>query len=122
VGGHGVREVAGGGAGAQRQAAAFKDKWVKLPPAETKAAQTKCDKDTFLAAMDNDTSERQGMTRGKDTQIQGKNTAVLHKKTAQGETLTLYVAAEGTRASSSSVRRAPRGPPPPSATTTSRSM
>jgi hypothetical protein len=85
----------GGGAKAQKQAAAFKDKWVKLPPAEAKAAQSQCDKDALLAAMDNDKSERQGMTRGKDAQVQGKSTAVLHKKTAQGETLTLYVAAEG---------------------------
>ncbi|GHH55852.1 hypothetical protein [Streptomyces candidus] len=85
----------GGGAKAQKQVAAFKDKWVKLPAAEAKAAQTGCDKDALLAAMDNDKSERQGMTRGKDTQIQGKNTAVLQKKTAKGETLTLYVATEG---------------------------
>lgn len=85
----------GGDAKAQKSAETFKDKWVKLPAAEAKALQAGCDKDAILAALDNDKSERQGMSRGTDTQVQGKNTAVLSKKSAKGGTITVYVAAEG---------------------------
>ncbi|MFJ2744958.1 hypothetical protein ACIO3O_35475 [Streptomyces sp. NPDC087440] len=85
----------GSGAKGEKAAATFKDKWVKLPPADAKATQAGCDKDAVIALFDRDKSERKGMTRAKDTQVDGKNSAVLQKKTAQGETTTMYVAAEG---------------------------
>ncbi|MFJ9342262.1 hypothetical protein ACIRP0_23630 [Streptomyces sp. NPDC101733] len=85
----------GGEAKAQQSVEAFKDKWVKLPASGAKAAQAGCDKDAILASLDNDKSERQGMTRGADAQVNGQNTATLTKQTAEGETITLHVAAEG---------------------------
>ncbi|GHD04483.1 lipoprotein [Streptomyces finlayi] len=85
----------GAGAKGEKAASAFKDKWVKLPPADAKAAQAGCDKDAVIALFDRDKSERKGMTRAKDTQVDGKNSAVLQKRTAGGETITMYVAAEG---------------------------
>ncbi|MFJ6698291.1 hypothetical protein ACIQM4_19775 [Streptomyces sp. NPDC091272] len=85
----------GGGAKEQKATAAYKDKWVKLPPAEAKALQGGCDKDAVIALLDRDKTERQGMTRGQDTQVDGKQAAVLQKKSAQGGSITMYVAAEG---------------------------
>ncbi|MCX5205184.1 hypothetical protein OG897_27470 [Streptomyces sp. NBC_00237] len=85
----------GSGAKGKKAAATFQDKWVKLPPAEAKATQAGCDKDAVIALLDRDKSERKGMTRAKDTELDGKDSAVLQKKTAQGETITMYVAAEG---------------------------
>ncbi|MFG2622972.1 hypothetical protein ACGFXC_35710 [Streptomyces sp. NPDC048507] len=85
----------GGEAKAQQSVEAFKDKWVKLPASGAKAAQAGCDKDAILAALDNDKSERQGMARGADAQVNGQNTATLTKTTAEGETLTVHVATEG---------------------------
>ncbi|MET9992288.1 hypothetical protein ABZ061_22355 [Streptomyces mutabilis] len=69
-------------------------KWVKMPASDAAAAGV-CDKQGFLAAMDEDTSERQGMKRDGTTEVDGEDALKLTKRTSGGETLALYVATEG---------------------------
>ncbi|WP_327267257.1 hypothetical protein OG233_30560 [Streptomyces sp. NBC_01218] len=68
-------------------------KWV-ITPANQAGMPDICDKQAFLAAMDNDKSERQGMKKTGTATVDGKEAVVL-KKTNGAETSTLYVAAEG---------------------------
>ncbi|WP_327121796.1 hypothetical protein OG206_30515 [Streptomyces sp. NBC_01341] len=58
-------------------------------------SQGMCDKRSFLAALDSDTTERTGMTRGAMTTIGGKRALALEKKQPGGEKVTLYVATDG---------------------------
>ncbi|MDG9689965.1 hypothetical protein CJI59_00855 [Streptomyces sp. Alain-F2R5] len=69
-------------------------KWVKMPASDAATAGV-CDKQGFLAAMDEDTSERQGMKRDGTTEVDGEDALKLTKRTSGGETLALYVATEG---------------------------
>ncbi|MFF7826948.1 hypothetical protein ACFZCM_17120 [Streptomyces rochei] len=69
-------------------------KWVKMPAGDAATAGV-CDKQGFIAAMDEDESERQGMKRDGTTEVDGEEALKLTKKTSAGETLALYVATEG---------------------------
>ncbi|GAA1534735.1 hypothetical protein GCM10009730_49960 [Streptomyces albidochromogenes] len=68
-------------------------RWVKTPADETSTRDI-CDKQALLAAMDNDKSERQGMTKGKATTVDGQEAIVLRKRDGD-QTLTMYVATKG---------------------------
>ncbi|WCN05614.1 hypothetical protein M6G08_28010 [Streptomyces sp. M92] len=69
-------------------------KWVRMPASDAATAGV-CDKQGFIAAMDEDKSERQGMKRDGTTEVGGEEALKLTKKTSGGETLALYVATEG---------------------------
>ncbi|MFH9818194.1 hypothetical protein [Streptomyces sp. NPDC017230] len=79
---------------AREMAPKLQDKWVKMPANDATTAGV-CDKQGFIAAMDEDKSERQGMKRGSTTEVNGEDALKLTKEAAGGETLTLYVATEG---------------------------
>jgi hypothetical protein len=68
-------------------------KWVKMPAGDAAVAGV-CDKQGFIAAMDEDESERKDLRRGSTTEVDGEEALQLTKKTAQGERLGLYVATE----------------------------
>ncbi|CAL9351808.1 hypothetical protein [Streptomyces sp. enrichment culture] len=72
----------------------LQDKWVKMPANDATTAGV-CDKQGFVAAMDEDESERQGMKRGSTTEVNGEEALKLTKDASGGEKLTLYVATEG---------------------------
>ncbi|MFE0812820.1 hypothetical protein ACFW34_35935 [Streptomyces sp. NPDC058848] len=78
----------------QRMAQKLDGKWVKMPASDAATAGV-CDKQGFVAAMDEDKSERQGMKRDGTTEVGGEEALKLTKKTSGGETLALYVATEG---------------------------
>ncbi|MEU9646758.1 hypothetical protein [Streptomyces sp. NPDC048188] len=79
---------------AQKMAPKLTDKWVKMPANDATTAGV-CDKQGFIAAMDEDESERKGMKRGSTTDVNGEEALALTKDAAGGEKLTLYVATEG---------------------------
>ncbi|MGC9436985.1 hypothetical protein [Streptomyces sp. WG5] len=79
---------------AQEMAPKLRDKWVSMPANDAATAGV-CDKQGFIAAMDEDKSERQGMKRGDTTEVGGEEALELTKKGSAGETLALYVATEG---------------------------
>ncbi|MGW8064083.1 hypothetical protein ACVV2G_17870 [Streptomyces ziwulingensis] len=79
---------------AQKMAPKLQDKWVKMPANDAATAGV-CDKQGFIAAMDEDKSERQGMKRGGTTEVNGEEALELTKEKSSGETLVLYVATEG---------------------------
>ncbi|MGC9499472.1 hypothetical protein [Streptomyces sp. WG7] len=79
---------------AQKMAPKLQGKWVKMPANDAATAGV-CDKQGFIAAMDEDKSERQGMKRGDTTEVGGEEALKLTKKGSAGETLALYVATEG---------------------------
>ncbi|MEU1037828.1 hypothetical protein [Streptomyces sp. NPDC005907] len=70
------------------------DKWVKAP-ADDSMTQGLCDKQGLVASMDEDKSERKGLKKGATTTVDGKKAIRLTKKSAGGETLSLFVATEG---------------------------
>ncbi|MFH8974810.1 hypothetical protein [Streptomyces sp. NPDC017890] len=72
----------------------LRGKWVKMPANDATTTGV-CDKQGFIAAMDEDKSERQGMKRGDTTEVDGEEAIKLTKKGSAGETLALYVATEG---------------------------
>ncbi|MEU9098379.1 hypothetical protein [Streptomyces sp. NPDC048361] len=69
------------------------DKWVRMPAADDQLTGL-CDKQGLLATMDEDKSERQGMSRGDTTTIDGKR-AVELKKQKDGKTQSMFVATDG---------------------------
>ncbi|MGR8009949.1 hypothetical protein [Streptomyces hypolithicus] len=79
---------------ADKAVAAFADKWVKVPSSEVAADNGTCDKKATVAALDKDKSERKGMAREGETEVDGRSAVILKKKTAEGA-LTMHVAAEG---------------------------
>ncbi|MFD4755787.1 hypothetical protein [Streptomyces sp. NPDC058426] len=85
---------AGGGTGSQGAQLADKlaGKWVKAPADSADAAF--CDKKAFLASMDQDKSERQGLKRGDTSEVDGKDALTL-KKEKGGKELRLHVATDG---------------------------
>ncbi|MFF9049073.1 hypothetical protein [Streptomyces parvulus] len=70
------------------------DKWVRMPGNDATTAGV-CDKQGFIAAMDEDKSERRGMERGATSEVDGEQALKLTKKGEGGETLAMYVATEG---------------------------
>ncbi|MEU8604230.1 hypothetical protein [Streptomyces parvulus] len=70
------------------------DKWVRMPGNDATTAGV-CDKQGFIAAMDEDKSERRGMERGETSEVDGEKALKLTKKGDGGETLAMYVATEG---------------------------
>jgi hypothetical protein len=71
-----------------------KGRWIKMPAGSADDMGGVCDLKAMLAEMDEDTSDRRGMTRGRDEVIGGRPTTTLVKKSG-GETTTLYVARKG---------------------------
>ncbi|MFE2765139.1 hypothetical protein ACFXGD_02670 [Streptomyces albidoflavus] len=69
-------------------------KWVKSD-ADEAGTEGMCDKQAVVAALDSDKSERQGMKKGKETEVNGESALTLIKKAGNGEEFTLYVATEG---------------------------
>ncbi|MFE7672685.1 hypothetical protein ACFU5N_10750 [Streptomyces albidoflavus] len=69
-------------------------KWVKSD-ADEAGTEGMCDKQAVIAALDSDKSEREGMKKGKETEVNGESALTLTKKAGNGEEFTLYVATEG---------------------------
>ncbi|AYG78240.1 hypothetical protein DWB77_00347 [Streptomyces hundungensis] len=65
------------------------DKWVRMPANDDQLTGL-CDKQGLLAAMDEDKSEREGMSRGDSTTIEGKKALQLTKQ-KDGKTQSLSV-------------------------------
>ncbi|MET9530808.1 hypothetical protein ABZY02_09570 [Streptomyces sp. NPDC006649] len=82
------------GADADKTAKALQGHWVKVP-AQNSSVQNICNKQAFMAGMDQDKSERKNMSRQGDATVDGQEAAVLKNKTGSGETNTLYVATHG---------------------------
>lgn len=82
-----------GGKGKQIEQLADKltGRWVSAPADSPDAAF--CDKKRFLASMDQDKTERQGMKRGKTTEVGGEDALVLEKQ-HEGERISMHVATE----------------------------
>ncbi|WP_256105207.1 hypothetical protein [Streptomyces sp. ODS05-4] len=80
--------------GTDKAIAQLQGKWVKSKPGDS-STQGMCDKQSMLAAMDDDKSERKGLKRGETTEVEGKEALTLTKEQGDGEKLTLYVATEG---------------------------
>ncbi|MFF4244623.1 hypothetical protein ACFYY2_09115 [Streptomyces sp. NPDC001822] len=80
--------------GTDRVMRELQGKWMKSPAGRA-GAQGMCDKQSFLAALDSDTSERTGMTRGAVTTVGGKRALTLEKRQRDGEKVTMYVATDG---------------------------
>ncbi|MGW7264555.1 hypothetical protein [Streptomyces sp. NPDC054842] len=80
-------------AGADKVVPKVADKWVKVP-AEDDQLGGLCDKQGLLAALDEDKSERKGMSKKGSTSVDGEPAVKLVKKSG-GKTWTLYVASEG---------------------------
>ncbi|MYW64598.1 hypothetical protein GTY65_11035 [Streptomyces sp. SID8379] len=80
--------------GGDKVVSKLQGKWVKAP-ADDAMTQGLCDKQGLVASMDEDKSERTGMKKGATTTVDGTKAIRLTKKTAAGESLALYVAAEG---------------------------
>ncbi|MBT2365222.1 hypothetical protein J7E88_07780 [Streptomyces sp. ISL-10] len=71
----------------------MKDRWIKMPARAVEDMRGVCDLDEMLAELDENKANRTGMTRGKDTEIDGVRAATLVKKKGR-ETTTVYVAKE----------------------------
>ncbi|WP_329034385.1 hypothetical protein OHT61_01765 [Streptomyces sp. NBC_00178] len=80
--------------GTDRIVRELRGKWMRSQDGRS-GAQGMCDKQSFLAALDSDTSERTGMTRGPVTTIGGRRALTLEKKRLGGEKVTMYVATDG---------------------------
>ncbi|MGP3775542.1 hypothetical protein ACTWJ8_32455 [Streptomyces sp. SDT5-1] len=80
--------------GADKVVPKLEDKWVKTPASD---AMTKnlCDKQSLVASMDEDKSQRRGLKKSGTTSVDGTKALKLTKRSAEGGTLSLYVAAEG---------------------------
>ncbi|MEV5795602.1 MULTISPECIES: hypothetical protein [unclassified Streptomyces] len=68
-------------------------KWVKMPAGDDQLTGL-CDKQGLLAALDEDKSERKGMSKDGSASVDGTSAVKLTKK-SDGKTLTMYVASEG---------------------------
>ncbi|MFE9813123.1 hypothetical protein [Streptomyces sp. NPDC005548] len=80
-------------AGADKLVSKVADKWVKMPAGDDQLSGL-CDKQGLLAALDEDKSERKGMSKDGSTSVDGTPAVKLTKKSG-GKTLTMYVASEG---------------------------
>jgi hypothetical protein len=73
----------------------LKGRWMKMSKTNAGELADLCDLNALMKEMDKDKSERKGMTKGADTEVDGRPAVVLTKKKSNGETLTMYVAKEG---------------------------
>ncbi|MGW6486200.1 hypothetical protein [Streptomyces sp. NPDC055056] len=80
-------------AGADKLVSKVAGKWVKMPAGDDQLSGL-CDKQGLLAALDEDKSERKGMSKDGSTSVDGTPAVKLTKKSG-GKTLTMYVASEG---------------------------
>ncbi|MFD5182222.1 hypothetical protein ACFWMQ_06195 [Streptomyces sp. NPDC058372] len=80
--------------GSQKTVDKLAGKWVKSDP-EQAGTEGMCDKQAIVAALDSDKSERKGMKKGEETEVDGESALTLTKKAENGEEFTLYVATEG---------------------------
>ncbi|MFD9791810.1 hypothetical protein ACFWXK_12750 [Streptomyces sp. NPDC059070] len=81
----------------------LKGRWMKMPVSAVSGKSKKggkapgddlatmCDIGAFIQSLDEDKSERTGMTRGADTVVAGVPAIPVTKKKAEGGTLTMYV-------------------------------
>lgn len=79
---------------ARKTAPKLRDKWVKMPADDASTAGV-CDKQGFVAVMDEGEAERRGMKRGSTTEVNGEGALELTKDASGVEKLTLYVGTEG---------------------------
>ncbi|WP_327680525.1 hypothetical protein [Streptomyces sp. NBC_00467] len=73
----------------------MKGRWLKMPAESAGEMGGACDVKTMISDMDDEKSDRQGMTKGPDADVNGLPAVTLVKKKTGGETLTMYVAKEG---------------------------
>ncbi|MFB7375342.1 hypothetical protein ACFC0D_36530 [Streptomyces sp. NPDC056222] len=73
----------------------LKGRWMKMSDGNASELADLCDLNTLIKEMDDDKSERKGMTKGADADVDGRPAVTLIKKKSNGETLTVYVAKEG---------------------------
>ncbi|MDL5199234.1 hypothetical protein [Streptomyces sp. ALI-76-A] len=76
----------------ERLAGKLAGKWVAAPADGPDAAF--CDKKRFLASMDQDKTERQGLKRGETTEVDGEDALTLEKD-QEGSHISMQVATEG---------------------------
>ncbi|MFF4227763.1 hypothetical protein [Streptomyces sp. NPDC001820] len=81
--------------GRERFVELVKDRWIKMPASSARDMGGVCDLKAMLEDRDMNKSDRQGMTKGPDAEVNGLPTTTLVKKKAGGETITLYVAKKG---------------------------
>ncbi|WP_455351310.1 hypothetical protein [Streptomyces sp. SYSU K217416] len=73
-----------------------KGRWFKMPNDKSgDSLEALCDLKAMITDMDEDKSERKGMTRAADADVNGQPAATLVKEKSGGKMLTLYVAKEG---------------------------
>ncbi|WP_455359022.1 hypothetical protein [Streptomyces sp. SYSU K21746] len=72
-----------------------KGRWFKMPNDKSGDMAGLCDFKAMITDMDEDKSERKGMTRAADADVNGQPAATLVKEQSGGKMLTLYVAKEG---------------------------
>ncbi|MGI5402760.1 hypothetical protein ACQEVG_25580 [Streptomyces sp. CA-135486] len=75
--------------------ALLKGRWFKVPAGSTADMDGICDLEAMLDGLDKDKSDRRGMTRGPDAEVDGRPAATLVKKKTGGRSTTMYVAKEG---------------------------
>ncbi|MEU8530326.1 MULTISPECIES: hypothetical protein [Streptomyces] len=74
----------------------MKGRWIKMSAKEAGSDfDMVCNNETMMKELDKDKSDRKGMTRGADADVDGVPAATLVKRDADGGTLTFYVAKEG---------------------------
>ncbi|GGT39746.1 hypothetical protein [Streptomyces purpureus] len=90
--------TAGEGASAEEgnaMAEVLKGRWMKMSGKNAGELADVCDLKSQRKEMDKDRGKRTGMTRGADTEVDGKAAVTLTKKQSNGDTFTMYVAKEG---------------------------
>lgn len=83
------------GAEAKGLTTLLKGRWLKVPAGSAGEMDGVCDLKGMLDGTDNDKSDRRGMTRGPDAEVDGRPAVTLVKKKAGGRSTTMYVAKEG---------------------------
>ncbi|MET9374672.1 hypothetical protein ABZX98_11045 [Streptomyces sp. NPDC002992] len=73
----------------------LKGRWMKMSGGNAGELADLCDLNALIKDMDKDKSDRKGMTKGADADVDGKPAVTLIKKKSTGETITMYVAKEG---------------------------
>ncbi|MEU9863249.1 hypothetical protein AB0D99_20495 [Streptomyces sp. NPDC047971] len=73
----------------------LKGRWMKMSDGNAGELADMCDLNSLIKEMDKDKSERKGMTKGADAEVDGLPAVTLTKNKGNGETLTWYIAKEG---------------------------
>ena len=83
------------GAEAKGLTSLLKGRWLKVPAGTAGDMDGVCNLKAMLDGLDKDKSDRRGMTRGPDAEVDGRPAVTLVKKKAGGKSTTLFVAKEG---------------------------